>query len=322
MNEPLIGIFGGSGFLGSALANRLAGAGINLRLFTRDREHARHLWLLPNTAVIAVDTTDQERLNTAVAGCSAVVNLIGILHERGDDGAGFKRAHVETASHVLKACKTASVPRLLHVSALGADTNAPSHYLRSKGEAEKLLLAEQSRRLRINILRPSVIFGAHDDFLNRFARLLALAPGVLPLAGAEAKLQPVYLHDVVEACVRLLTTNRAHTTSYDLGGPLVLTVREVVAYVAQLIERPTHIIALGPLLSSVLARLLELAPGTPLSRDNLRSLSVDSVVGGSNGLTTLGITPTPMAAVVPQYLGGRALRQRYNRFRRAAGRER
>ena len=322
MNKPTIGLFGGAGFVGSTLANRLAQEGISLRIFTRDREHARHLWLLPDTAVIAVDLADHERLTAAVDGCTAVVNLIGILNERGDTGAGFKRVHVDTVSRLIKACKSADVPQLLHFSALKADIAAPSHYLRSKGEAEKLLLAENGRRLRVNIVRPSVIFGAHDDFLNRFARMLSFAPRVLALPAAEAKLQPVYIHDVVAACVKLLSGTAGLATSHDLGGPAVLSLREIVSYVAAVIERPTTIVGLGPGWSGVLARLLEMAPGTPLSRDNLRSLTVDSVITGTNGLTTLGITATPLAEVVPQYLGGRFVRDRYNRFRRAAGRER
>ena len=322
MSMAPIGIFGGSGFVGSVLANRLVEQGYSLRIFTRDREHARHLWLLPDTTVVAVDTGDQDRLQAGLDGCAAAVNLIGILNERGDSGAGFRRAHVDTVAHLIKACKTVDVPHLLHLSALKADSGGPSHYLRTKGEAEKLLLAEHGRRLRVTIVRPSVIFGPHDDFLNRFARMLALAPGIFPLACAGAKLQPVYVGDVAEACVRMLQSPAAARTTYDLGGPAVLTLREIVEYVASVCERPTRVIPLGPGLSTMLARLLEFAPGKPLSRDNLRSLEVDSILSGANGLTALGIEPQPLAALVPRYLARQSLRGRYNQFRRTAGRER
>lgn len=315
-----IGILGGSGFVGAVIANHLLKRGYRVRILTRARQHARELWLLPNTEIVETDALDQDHLGHAVAGCAALINLVGILNERGDSGAGFRRAHVDIAVNAAKVCKTHDVPRLLHMSALHADSSAPSHYLRSKGEAEKLVMAEQSKRLAITILRPSVIFGPHDSFLNRFAQLLALTPGVFPLACANARFQPVYVGDVADAFLAVLDDPATGGHKYDLGGPEIFTLAEIVAYVARLIDRPTRIIPLGRALSALQANIFEYLPGKPFSRDNLRSAGVDSVCPQANGLLTLGITPTAMEVIVPQYLGRRRLRARYDIFRGEAGR--
>ena len=316
-----IALAGGSGFVGTALANRLVGRGHTVRVLTRDRERARAAWMLPGASVVEVNGYDGDGLAHALSGCDAVVNLVGILNERRDNGRDFHRAHVEFTERMLQACKSSDVRHVVHLSALGAEPGAPSHYLRSKGEAEKRLESASGRRLAVDILRPSVIFGPDDDFLNRFAALLRATPGVLPLAGAGARLQPVYLGDVVTATTQLLETRGAGCTKYELGGPEVLTLGEIVRYVATLIARPTFIVPLGGPLATLLAWLMEFAPGKPLTRDNLRSLAVPSVCAGENGLLRLGLKPTPLAAVVPAYLAARAQRGRYAGFRRAARRD-
>jgi len=318
VNKPCVALFGGSGFVGTVLANQLVREGYALRIFTRDREHARDLWLLPDTDVIALDVADEERIAQALGGCMAVVNLIGILNERRDNGADFRRAHVATVQHLVKACKQARVPHLMHMSALGAGPSAPSHYLRSKGEAEKILQTESGRQLRSSVLRPSVIFGPHDDFLNRFATLLRLAP-VLPLTGAEALLQPVYVGDVVAAMVMLLkrSTGAVHSI-HELGGPKVMSLRAIVDYVARLSGHSALILPLAGPPATLLAWLMEWVPGKPLSRDNLRSLSVPSVCAAENALVTLGIRPTPLEEIAPAYLSARTLRGRYDDYREDA----
>ncbi|MCB1749645.1 MAG: complex I NDUFA9 subunit family protein [Gammaproteobacteria bacterium] len=321
MSRMTIGILGGSGFVGGVLANRLVAGGHRVRIFTRARSHAREVWLLPDTEVIELDPREQEQYNHGFAGLDAVVNLVGILNERGDDGTGFRQAHVDIPLRAAKACKTADVPHLLHMSALNADSFAPSYYLRSKGEAEKLLLAESGKRLTVTILRPSVMFGPHDDFTNRFAALLRLAPGVFPLARADARLQPVFVGDVAEAMLRCLTRREAAGQRYDLGGPEVMTLGEIVSYLGRVIGRPVRVIGLNGFLSSLQANILEHVPGKPFSRDNLRSLSEDSVCPQANGLDQLGIEPTPMRVVVPRYLGGGDLRHRYYAHRTSAGRD-
>jgi len=315
-----VALVGGSGFIGSVLANRLVAGGARVRILTRDRQHARHLWLLPDTEVIALAPADPDAYVAALAGCDAVVNLVGILNERGDDGRGFHRAHVEFAQELVKLAKAADVARLVHLSALNADASASSHYLRSKGEAERFLAAEHGRRLSVTVIRPATVFGPHDSFLNRFARLLALAAGVLPLACAATRVQPVFVGDVAAACVAALMTRDDDYRRFDLGGPQVLTLAELMRYVAEVCGRRCHILELGPIGSQFMANVLEYVPGKPLSRDNVRALAHDVIVSGSNGLDSLGIVATPLAAVVPQYLGQAGLRQRFFRFRGHAGR--
>jgi NADH dehydrogenase len=318
LNKGRVALFGGSGFVGTVLANQLVREGFGLRIFTRDREHARALWLLPDTDIVALNVADEERVAHALEGCCAAVNLIGILHERRDDGADFRRAHVETAQHLAKACKQARVPHLLQMSALQAAPSAPSHYLRSRGEAEKILQTESGRQLHTTVLRASVIFGPHDDFLNRFAALLRLAP-VLPLAGADALLQPVYVGDVVAAIVRLLSRvgGAAHSV-FEIGGPAVMSLREIVTYVAHLSGHSALIVPLGGTLAGLLAWCMEWVPGKPLTRDNVRSLSVPSVCTAENGLVTLGIRPTPLQEIAPAYLSARTMRGRYDHYREDA----
>jgi uncharacterized protein YbjT (DUF2867 family) len=321
MNELTIGIVGGSGFVGSVLANRLIERGYAVRIFTRFRDHARDCWLLPDTHVVEIDTNEQEQLNDAFAGCAAIVNLAGILHERGDNGEGFRRVHVDLAMRVAKACKHADVENLVHLSALGADSFAPSYYLRTKGEAEKLLLAEHGKRLAVTILRPSVIFGPHDDFTNRFARLVRFVPWLFPLARADARFQPVYVGDVADAIVHVLSEADTAGQRHDLGGPEIVTLGELVSYIARLVGHPVRILPLGNLLSRLQATVLEFVPGKPFSRDNLRSLQEDSICGATNALDTFGISATPMRVILPRYLAGRDARHRYYDYRTVAGRD-
>lgn len=318
MSRGVIALFGGSGFVGTVLANQLLRAGFSLRIFTRNREHARGLWLLPDTEIVVANVAEDDRLADGLAGCMAAVNLIGILNERRDNGADFRRAHVDTVQHLVKACRAARVPHLLHMSALAADLDAPSRYLRSKGEAEKLLHGESGRHLTTSVLRPSVIFGRHDDFLNRFAALLRLAP-VLPLTGAQALLQPVHVGDVVAALLALIEKPAArHYSVYELGGPQVMTLRAIVEYVRDLTGSTTPIMPIGQPLATVMAWCLEWVPGKPLTRDNLRSLSAPSVCTADNALLSLGIRPTPLAEIAPSYLAERSLRGRYDGLRERA----
>ncbi len=312
-----IAILGGSGFVGSMLANRLAAAGRPVRILTRDREAARDLWLLPDTRCVAVDPYDEAALGKALAGCSALVNLVGILNERGDRGSGFARAHVALTGTALEACANAGVRRYLHMSALNAAPDAPSHYLRSKGEAERRVQA--AGMVAWTIFRPSVIFGPGDGLFCRFEALLRHVP-VLPLACANARFQPVYVGDVADAFVRALDDRATHGARFDLGGPEIWTLRRIVDYVIELTGRRRLVLPLGPTLSRLQAEVLEHVPGKPFSRDNLRSARLDSVCPGPNGLLALGVTPTPIAAVVPEYIGAHTERRRYDGFRGRARR--
>jgi NADH dehydrogenase len=313
-------ILGGTGFVGRSLANRLARDGYALRVLTRDRERNRSaLILLPELELIEADVHDPAQLVRHFAGCEAAVNLVGILNERGRDGSGFRHAHVDLAAKVVEAARRAGVRRLLHMSALNADARSgPSHYLRSKGEAEDRVHAAAD--LRPTSFRPSVVFGPGDSFFNRFARLLRIAPGVFPLACAGARFAPVFVGDVAEAMTRALPDPGTYGRRLGLCGPRVLTLEQIVRYVAECIRVRRLIVPLPDLLSRVQAAICDFVPGKPFSTDNYLSATVDSVCE-RNDLEGLGIAPAPIEAIVPQYLGGHLVRARYDRFRSRARRD-
>jgi uncharacterized protein YbjT (DUF2867 family) len=313
MSVGKILVLGGSGFVGRHLVNRLVVDGWFVVVPTRQRERARHLIVLPTVDVLEADVHDPAALAQLAAGANAAINLVGILNEshRGD----FERAHTELARKLIDACRTAAVPRLLHMSALNGDPAGPSRYLRSKGAAEALV-AESP--LAWTILRPSVIFGREDSFLNLFARLQRLLP-VIALACANARFQPVYVGDVARAFVQALHDDRSHRRRYALCGPEVYTLRELVAYVGELTGHRRPIVPLGAALGSLQAWLLEMLPGALLSRDNLASMTVDSVCDGS--LPPLfAAPPTALEAIAPQYLSPAATRSRYSALRAQGGR--
>lgn len=311
-----VAVLGGSGFVGRVLCEHLTRAGHAPRVLTRDREHARAIWPLPNADCVACNPYDAAALTTAVAGCDAVINLVGILNERGDRGDGFERAHVVLTRTVLEACTSAGITRYLHMSALNAAPVAASHYLRTKGEAERLVRASG---LAWTIFRPSVIFGPGDGIFSRFDTLTRFSP-MLPLACAQSRFQPVYVGDVADAFVRALADQRTIGESYDLGGPAVLTLAEIVQIVLRVTRRRRFVLPLGMLASRLQAEVFEHLPGKPFSRDNFRSATQDSVVTGANGLDRLGITPVAVEAVVPRSLHGGGERMRYDDLRRSAGR--
>jgi NADH dehydrogenase len=313
-----IAILGGTGFVGSILCEHLVRAGYQLKVLTRARLKARDLWLLPATDCLECNVYDEAALAAAFRDCDVVINLVGILNERGDTGAGFRRAHVDLTRTVLAACTRAGVSRYLHMSSLNASPDGPSHYLRSKGEAERLV--QQTPSLHSTIFRPSVIFGAGDGLFQRFADLLRFAP-ILPLACAAAKMQPVYVGDVAEAFVNALHDNAAIGQRYDLGGPDVMSLHQIVRYVLATTGWHRLVLPLGHGLSRVMAEVMEHLPGKPFSRDNLRSASVDSVVPAeASGLAALGCAQTPVGAIVPGYLGKTSEADKFDRLRQHAHR--
>jgi len=321
MQIQTIGILGGSGFVGTHLACHLSRtADIRLRILTRRRERAKHLLVLPNLELVQTDVDDQAALTSQLAATDAVINLVGILNEPRDDGRGFHKAHVALTENLIAACEANGSKRLLQMSALRAAPDAPSHYLRSKAQAEEALRQAAGRGLEITVFRPSVIFGPEDDFLNRFAMLLRLSPLVFPLACAHARFSPVYVGDVAEAFARCLNEPSSFGQSYDLCGPKTYELGEILAYAARLLALNRTVVPLPDALARLQARILELLPGKPFSRDNYRSLQLDSICTGSNGLRTLGISPTPMEAVVPGYLCGPHRGGRYGSIRAQARR--
>jgi uncharacterized protein YbjT (DUF2867 family) len=296
-------VLGGSGFVGRALAAKLVRQGYRVRIPTRNRQRARKLLVLPGLDLVQADVHDPEQLTELLRGTSVVVNLVGILNERAHDGSGFRRAHVELTESMMAACRKAGVHRVLQMSALKANAErGPSHYLRTKGQAEESIKSRAGERIRYTIFRPSVIFGPDDTFLNRFARLLRRTP-ILPVAQLGARFAPVYVEDVAEVFVRALDDSRSHGKTYELCGPDIYTLEEILRYVCQLQNIRRAILKLPPPLERFQAWLGEyVIPGKPFSLDNLRSLTVASTCR-DNGFASFGIKPQHMAVIAPRYLG-------------------
>ena len=315
-------VVGGSGFVGRHLVAALAARGARVTVPTRRRDRAKHLILLPTVDVVEVDARDTRALAALAAGRDAVVNLAGILNGRGSArgeqgpnqyGPDFAQAHVELAQAVVNACRAAGArgarPRLLHMSAIGADPAAPSEYLRSKGIGEQAVLAADD--LEATVFRPSVIFGPEDRFLNLFDRLTAYLP-VIAIARPEARFQPVYVGDVVKAMLAALESREAGGKRYDLGGPQECTLREIVEFVCAVAGRRRLVIGMPDTLAWLQAWVLEKLPGQLLTRDNLRSLEVPSVCEGP---FPFGIAPASMASVAPSWLAPTGPRERYPQLR-------
>ncbi len=304
---------GGSGFVGRHVVAQLAAAGHRVVVPTRRRDNARELILLPTVDVVEADVNEPAALGRLARGADAVINLVGIINEM--DGATFARAHVELTRNVIAACSAAGIRRLLQMSALNADPAGPSRYLRSKGEAEAAIAASG---LDWTIFQPSVIFGREDSFLNLFARLVRAFP-VVPLAGAEVRFQPVYVGDVAACFVGALDNDPSIGRKFPLCGPKVYTLRELVRYVGEVTGAERPIVPLGGALARLQATALEFLPGKLMSRDNLASMTIDSVCG-CEFPTLFGVTPTALEAVAPDYLSPEAVRSRYDAYRTHGGR--
>jgi uncharacterized protein YbjT (DUF2867 family) len=313
MSERRIVVLGGSGFVGRHVVARLVASGYRAIVPTRSRERAKHLLLLPTVEVVEASINDPVTLERTASGASAVVNLVGIINEmrRGD----FDRTHVELARKIVAACRAVGVRRLVHMSALNADPAGPSRYLATKGQAEEVVAAS---KLDWTIFRPSIIFGREDSFLNLFERLERLLP-VMALASPNARFQPIWVVDVAEAFVRALEDERTWGERYALCGPRVYTLHELVAYVGRVSGRHRPIVPLGPALSRLQARILELLPGKLMTRDNLASMTIDNVCDGAYP-ELLGGPPTALEAIAPSYLAPVDARSRYSKFRTQGGR--
>ncbi len=299
MTQHTIAILGGSGFVGHHLCATLTRQGHELRVLTRRRDPHRDLLVLPTLTLIECNVHDPTALSQALQGCDMVINLVGILNEKSHDGSGFHRAHVELPQKVVDACRANNIHRLLHMSALGADAeHGPSFYQRTKGEGERLA---HDSGLTVTTFRPSVMFGEHDAFFNRFASLLKWTPGLFPLACANARFAPVFVGDVVEAYSRAIDNPETFGKGYELCGPKIYTLRQLVEYTASVLGLRRRVIPLPNGLSRFQANLLEYFPGKPFSRDNYLSLQRDNVCSGDFP-AEFGIMPRSLENEVPRYL--------------------
>ncbi|MEO7937612.1 MAG: complex I NDUFA9 subunit family protein [Burkholderiaceae bacterium] len=298
-------ILGGSGFIGRHLCEKAFGLNCRVTVPTRRRINAQTVQSLPWVDVIEANVHDQAALTRLVHGHDAVVNLIAILH---GNVTAFDHVHVDLPQKLVRACLAAGVRRLVHVSALGAAPDAPSLYLRSKAKGEAVVAASA---LDSTVVRPSVVFGAQDKFLNTFARLQELFP-VIPLAGANARFQPVWVQDVATAIVRLLRRegmlpglkSPSFPAVIEACGPDIFTLRELVQLAGELSGNPRPVLALPPALGRMQAWVMEKMPGEPLmSRDNLASMQVDNVASGVvPGLEALGLNCASPRSIAPTYL--------------------
>jgi len=298
-------VIGGTGFLGAAivreLARRAASADSCFTLPTRRRERAKHLLVLPTANVVEADVHDPATLARLMAGQDAVISLVGVLKggEGQPYGKGFARAHVELPQKIAAAAKAAGVRRLLHVSALKAATAAPSGYLRSKAAGEAVL---RDAGLDLTLFRPSVIFGPGDAFLTLFARLARIAP-FFPLAGADARFQPVWVEDVAAAVADSLLRPESIGATYDLCGPKQYSLRQLVSYAAAVAGHPRLVIGLPEAIAWLQAWAMEFIPNGPMTRDNIRSMRVASVCDAGCALPFDRIA-TALEVVAPTYLRG------------------
>ena len=289
-------VLGGSGFVGRHLVERLVIDGHEVVVPSRNPSAHRDLLVLPGVRLVTADFHTTLALRRHVSGMDAVVNLIGILHER--RGGDFARIHVDIPRRVAEACEAAEVPRVLHVSALNAAANAPSRYLRSKWQGEA---AFAGARFATTIFRPSILFGPNDSFTTRFASWLALAPGFFPLPCADARVAPLHVADLARAMIRALDARQSFGATYDLCGSVTYTLRQWVEYIANLAGRKVRVVALGPRLSWLQASLLERIPGRPFTRDNYRTLLVDAVCR-SPWPALFAPDPVSPPEIMPSYL--------------------
>ena len=305
-------VLGGSGFVGSVLCEKLVRRSPSGRVSVPSRRPARakHLQTLPTVEVVQADLHDDAQLARLVAGRDAVVNLVAILH---GSKAEFERAHVALPRRLAGACAAAGVHRLVHVSALGASADAPSMYLRSKAAGEAAL---QRPGLELTMLRPSVIFGEGDSFLNLFARLQAVFP-VMPLAGASARFQPVWVDDVAEAIVRALDDPATAGQTVECTGPQVYKLGDLVRLAGRWAGHERPVVSLPTAIGLAQAWVMEMVPGEPLmSRDNIRSMQVPNVASGKGpGLAQLGIEATALEAIGPAMFGADTEPSRLLRWR-------
>ena len=313
MATPTATVFGGSGFVGRYTVGELARRGWRVRVAVRRPDRALFLKPLGDVGQIvpvAANIRDDASVAEAVAGADAAINLVGVLYEAGPQG--FRAVHEGGAGRIARAAAAAGVGRVVHVSAIGAAPDAVAEYAQSKAAGEAAMRSEFPDSV---IVRPSIVFGAEDDFLNRFAWIARLAPALPLIDGGATKFQPVYVGDVADGIARIVVDAGTAGTTYEFGGPEVLSFRQLMEMLLAQIGRRRLLLPVPGALAMLPARIMELTPLPPLlTRDQIRMLGADNVAADdAPGLAGLGIDPTPLAAVAPGYLA------RYRRAGRPPG---
>ncbi len=299
--RPLVvTIFGGTGFIGRRLVAHLLEAGATVKVAARDPKSVTAPAAKGSGSVEAIRASigDDAAVAAAVAGATAVVNLVGILYERGEQT--FAAVHVDGARRIAAAAKAAGVRRLVHTSALGASAASPSQYARTKAAGEA---AVREAFPEASIIRPSIVFGPEDDFFNRFATMAKISPALPLIGGGTTRFQPVYVDDVAAAIVTLLEEEREPGQTYELGGPEAYSFKQLLEMMLRLKKMTRALVPVPFFLAEVQGSFLQMLPTPPLTRDQVELLKTDNVPSGSlPGLAALGITPTPLEAVLPTYL--------------------
>ncbi len=311
-------ILGGTGFVGRHLVTAMANSGRQVRVLTRRRERHRENLVHPTVAIINTRVRDMETLARCFQDVDCVVFLPGILNQ--SKQVQFRDVHVEFPREVSEACIKAGVKRILHMSALNADAaNGASEYLRTKGEGEDIMHLAAGTGIQVTSFRPSVIFGHDDSFFNRFADLLRISP-VMPLACPNARFAPVYVGDVTGAFVNALENQVSFGKRLELCGPDVYTLKQLVEYTARMLGARRLVLPLTQGLSEAMAKVMQYAPGAPLTPDNVKSMQLDSVCR-ENGFAVLGMTPQSVQCIMPAALQNRTSRGQYGRYRKSANRD-
>jgi uncharacterized protein YbjT (DUF2867 family) len=298
--SELVTVIGGSGFLGRYVVQALAERGHRVRVAVRNPNLAlflRPLGAVGQVQLVQANIRHEASIAAACAGADAVINLVGILFESGEQR--FAALQAEGAERVARLAKAAGAKRFVQMSAIGADADAEADYARSKGEGEAAVRAAFPEA---TILRPSIVFGPEDGFFNRFAAIAKVSP-VMPVIQGDTRFQPVYVKDVALAAVRALTQDGFAGQTYELGGPRAYSFRALLAYILAetLYKRPLVDVPLP--VAKIQAAVMGLLPNPPLTSDQLKMLGKDNVVSdGAAGLAAFGITPTPLEAIVPSYL--------------------
>lgn len=316
MQKKHVSVLGGSGFVGSAVVTELQAEGYQVNVLTRRAYRAKHLKLLPDVKITECDVFNETALTNALQGTDAVINMIGILHQSRQQS--FDLVHHQLPAMVGKICRHLGIARLVQMSSLGAAKNAPSEYLQSKGAGESALAALQSS-LNITVFKPSIIFGRDDSFTNLFATIAKLMPVIL-LAKPEAKFQPVWVEDVAKCMVASIQNTGTFGETYALAGPKVYTFKALVQSITNILGVKRCIIGLSDRLAYIQAFMMELLPVKLMSRDNVKSMEIDSV-SAAPFPAIFNLEPTALEAIMPDYLVDETQRGAYNEFRQYAARK-